>query len=120
MKLCHVTIYVNDLEESLQFYQTVVGLPVQSRFTAGLGVEIAFLGDGEAKIELIKRPGAEPVFIGKDIAIGFGVPDVEAKRAQLISEGVSAGPMLQPNPNTKFFFVTDPSGVSVQFIQEGH
>ncbi len=46
MKFCWCTITVKDMEESLKFYQEVVGLKLNRRFEAGPGVEIAFLGDG--------------------------------------------------------------------------
>ncbi|MDD5601014.1 MAG: VOC family protein, partial [Actinomycetota bacterium] len=32
MKFCWTTIMVNDLEESLKFYQEIIGLPVNRRF----------------------------------------------------------------------------------------
>ena len=52
MKFCWSTLTVNNLEESLKFYQEIIGLPIDRRFKAGPGVEIAFLGDGETKLEL--------------------------------------------------------------------
>ncbi len=53
MKFCWSTLKVKNLEESLKFYQEIVGLKINKRFNAGPGREIAFLGDGETKIELI-------------------------------------------------------------------
>lgn len=41
------------MEESLEFYTEIVGLNLNKRFKAGPGTEIAFLGDGETKVELI-------------------------------------------------------------------
>ena len=52
MKLCHVSISVRSLEESLQFYQDMIGLPVKSRSFVRHGLEIAFLGNSETEIEL--------------------------------------------------------------------
>ncbi|MEG3070260.1 MAG: VOC family protein [Candidatus Syntrophopropionicum ammoniitolerans] len=44
MKFCWCTISVNNLEQSIRFYQQIVGLSLNRRFVAGPGVEIAFLG----------------------------------------------------------------------------
>ncbi len=52
MKLCWSTLNVNNLEESIKFYTEIAGLEVVNRFKAGPS-EIAFLGSGETKIELI-------------------------------------------------------------------
>ena len=41
------------MEESLKFYQEIVGLNLVRRFNAGPNTEIAFLGDGETKVELM-------------------------------------------------------------------
>ena len=49
MKFCRCTITVNDLEESLKFYQEIVGLSLNRRFATGSGMEIAFLGAGGRK-----------------------------------------------------------------------
>ncbi|HCX61202.1 MAG TPA: glyoxalase, partial [Clostridiales bacterium] len=53
MKFLWTTIHVKNMEESLAFYQDVVGLKLMNRFNAGPGMEISFLGEGETKLELI-------------------------------------------------------------------
>ena len=53
MKFLWTTILVNDMDESLKFYEEIAGLKPVDRFQAGPGMEIAFLGEGETKIELI-------------------------------------------------------------------
>lgn len=117
MKMCHVTITVQNLDDSVRFYQDVVGLPLQNRFTAGVGIEIAFLGDGETKIELLWEQNHKEVFVGSDISIGFGVENAQAKREQLLAKNIEASTIVQPSPETKFFFITDPNGVKIQFIE---
>jgi lactoylglutathione lyase len=44
MTFLWTTISVRKMEESLKFYQEVVGLPLNRRFEAGPGMEISFLG----------------------------------------------------------------------------
>ena len=50
MKFCWSTLRVKNMDESLKFYEEVVGLILDKRFNAGPGMEIAFLGDGETKV----------------------------------------------------------------------
>ncbi|MBM7556791.1 VOC family protein [Halanaerobacter jeridensis] len=49
------TIHVNDLEESLNFYQDVLNLAEVKRLNPRPGVEISFLQDEGGTIELISR-----------------------------------------------------------------
>ncbi|MBR0598693.1 VOC family protein [Sinanaerobacter chloroacetimidivorans] len=116
MKLCWVTITVNDMEESLNFYQNIIGLPFIQSFQAGPEVQISFLGDKETKIELICN-GKKPQ-IGQDISLGFEVPSIDEKIQFLKEQQIAlhSGP-FQPNPHTKFFFILDPSGVKIQFVE---
>jgi len=118
MKFCWCTITVNDMEDSLKFYHEIVGLSVSRRFTAGPGIEISFLRDGETEIELIcdtthKAPGNV-----EGISLGFEVDSVEETIKFIKEKGleVDSGP-YQPNPNVKFFFVKDPNGVRIQFVE---
>ncbi|MGO1372333.1 MAG: VOC family protein, partial [Senegalia sp. (in: firmicutes)] len=70
MKFCWSTLNVNNMEESLKFYEEIVGLKVDRRFNAGANTEIAFLGDGETKIELICNDDQKQVNLGNDISWG--------------------------------------------------
>jgi lactoylglutathione lyase len=115
MKFAHVTITVKDLDESIQFYRDIVGLPVDRRYPAGPGTEIAFLGNESTKVELIQR-NADYSY-GKDISIGFETDSVTALAASLQAKGYDVGEMIQPNPHVVFFYITDPNGVKVQFLE---
>lgn len=118
MKFCWTTITVNDMDESLNFYKDVVGLNLNHRFGAGPGIDIAFLGNGETKIELICYKDKEKSQIGQDISVGFAVESLDEKLASLKEMGIPihSGP-FQPNPGTRFFFVQDPNGLKVQFVE---
>jgi lactoylglutathione lyase len=109
---------VKDMEESLKFYQEIVGLTIDRRFKAGPGMEIAFLGDGETKLELIHDSNIEEVNLGKDISLGFQVNAVDEMITFVKGKGleIHSGP-FQPNPNTKYFFVLDPNGLKIQFVE---
>lgn len=118
MKFCWSTLKVKNMDESLKFYEEVVGLTVNTRFKAGPGMEIAFLGDGETKIELICDENSNDVNIGTDISWGFEVKSVD-KMINFVKEkgiDVKDGP-FQPNPHTKFFYIMDPNGLKIQFVE---
>jgi len=118
MKFCWCTLMVKNIEESLKFYQEIVGLSVDRRFKAGSGTEIAFLGDGETKVELICNEANTEVSFGTDISLGFEVKKVDEMMAFIKEKGVSihSGP-FQPNPRVKFFYVIDPNGLKIQFVE---
>jgi lactoylglutathione lyase len=95
---------VKDLDESIKFYQEIVGLTLDRRFKAGPTDEIAFLGNGETKVELLCNGTKKDVEIGKDISLGFEVDSVDKMIEFIRGKGleVESGP-FQPNPHTKFF-----------------
>lgn len=121
MNFCWCTITVKDMEESLHFYQEIVGLKLDRRFKAGPGTEIVFLGDGETKVELICYENKKEIQMGKDISLGFAVESVDKMMEFVQSRGIAihSGP-FQPNPQVKFFFVTDPNGLKIQFVENIH
>lgn len=118
MKFCWCTITVNNMEDSLRFYQEIVGLSINSRFQAGPGMEISFLGDGETKVELVCDSNRKVLGNAEGISLGFEVGSVDEMIKLIKEKGleVDRGP-YQPNPHVKFFFVKDPDGVSVQFVE---
>ena len=118
MKFCWSTLMVKNLEESLKFYTEIVGLSVGRRFNAGPEKEIVFLGDGETKIELICDGTSKEVSFGQDISLGFEVNSVDEMMAFVKAKGIDIqdGP-FQPNPHTKFFYILDPNGLRIQFVE---
>lgn len=118
MKFCWCTITVHNMEESLKFYQEIVGLTIHRRLSAGPSGEIVFLGDGETKLELVDHGSNESVNIGNDISLGFEVSSANEKIQFLKEKGLEleSGP-FEPNPHVKFFFVKDPNGVRIQFVE---
>jgi lactoylglutathione lyase len=118
MKFCWCTITVNDMEASLRFYQDIVGLSINRRIPGGPGMEIVFLGNGETEIELIYNPNHKAPGNVEGIFLGFEVVSVDEMIKFISGKGlkVDGGP-YQPNPHIKFFYVKDPNGVSIQFVE---
>ncbi|HEX3027644.1 MAG TPA: VOC family protein [Clostridia bacterium] len=118
MEFCWSTLQVKNMEESLSFYQGILSLPLNRRFPAGPNMEIAFLGDGDTKIELVCSKDKENINIGQDISWGFAVNSLDETMKHLQENGVTSfnGP-FQPNPHVKFIYVIDPNGMKIQLVE---
>lgn len=123
MKFNWCTIEVRDLSESIAFYEDIVGLKLERRFFSGSENEIAFLGDGETKIELIYNKTTKPEVIGANISLGFESVCLEETMTLLKHKNIPIlahpvfGEIISPNPHIKFCYVKDPNGIKVQFAQ---
>lgn len=116
MKFLWTTIHVKNLEESIAFYSDLLDLKVVRRFAAGPDVEIAFLGNGtddETLVELLVNSKDSAVNFSEFISIGFAVDSLDAMRETLKSKGI---PVHGVTP--RFFFIKDPNGLNVQFVQQ--
>ena len=117
MQFCWCTVHVGDMEASLKFYQEIVGLRLTRRFNEIAGTDLAFLGDDQTQLELIVGKG-EP-YSGGGVSLGFMVDDLDEKMAFVKQRGIAvhSGPFA-PSPRTRFFFVQDPDGLLVQFVEQ--
>ena len=117
MNFCWSTLRVNNLDESIQFYTDIIELEVVNRFKTG-PLEIAFLGRGETKIELICMDESNEINVGSDISWGFEIESVNNMMDFLKDKGIAIheGP-FQPNPNIRFFYIMDPNGLKIQFVE---
>lgn len=118
MKFCWSTLSVKNLDESVAFYRDVVGLPLKRRFVSGPAMEIAFLGEDGTEIELTYNSAGAAPQPGRGVSWGFETPDLDAKLAEVKSKGytVLGGP-TEPVPGVRFFFMLDPNGMTIQFVQ---
>ncbi len=118
MKFSWCTIMVKNLNESIAFYEDIVGLKVNRRFEAGPETEIAFLGVGGTEVELIENKGKKDVNIGKDISLGFQVENLDEMMKFVEEKGIKieSGP-IKPNPKVRFFYILDPNGLKIQFVE---
>lgn len=117
MKFLWCTYYVKDMKESLQFYKDIVGLDIDKKFPIESG-EIVFLGSGETKVELI-FDGTDKWQGSKDgISLGFETDSLDEKMQMVKEKGIEIEGPFRPNPNTGFFFIKDPNGVKIQFVEQ--
>ena len=114
MRIKHVTFMVRNLEESIKFYETITELTISRRFQAG-PAELAFLtnGSGETEIELVCRPQG-PKFEGKGMFICFETDKLDEMHKIAQDKGLNPSDIHNPGDDTRYFYVYDPDGVSVQ------
>jgi len=112
------------MDESLKFYEEMVGLTVTRRFSPRENLDVAFLGNGETEIELLcdgLYPQTDAVTRAAldTMSIGFILDlPLEAMREKLIAAGhTEMSPILSPSPTIRFFYVHDPNGFKVQFVE---
>jgi lactoylglutathione lyase len=118
MNFCWVTLKVGNMENSMKFYNGVLGLPVSMRMGGG-GHEIVMLGDADKpKIELLYDESMKAGSPGNIVSVGIAVPSLEETMELMRSNGIDIlrGP-VSPAPNVRFFFVRDPDGVEVQLVE---
>lgn len=118
MDFCWVTIHVKELSTSLKFYQEIIGLKINRKMNPNPEMQIVFLRSGKTEIELIYDAKHTELSYGKDISLGFTVNsvDYEIERLKRNKISIQSGP-VQPNPHIKFFYILDPNGIKIQFVE---
>ena len=114
--ICHITIHTPNLQETVDFYQWLLDLPIAMELQTPTG-KIIFLGSKETKLELIEDKEAEKIN-AKSLTIGFLVEDINQKIAMLDAKSLTHTPIISPAPNTKFVFFTDLNGCQIQLCEE--
>ena len=121
MSFCWATIHVMDMQKSLSFYQEIAGLKINRRITPGPGMDIVFLGteDTSTEIELIQNENKQNHSYGIDLTLGFRVDSLEDTIRVLRERNfVDIQGPIQPNPEIRFIYISDPNGVRIQFVEQ--
>ncbi|MCH4889613.1 VOC family protein [Acidaminobacter sp. JC074] len=117
MKNLWTSIFVKNMDESVKFYHEILGLEMDRRYSPGPGMEIAFLGKGETKFELMCQEGFE-VSHTASVSTGFQVASLEESYQQMKTLGVKiATEPFSPSPYISFFFIEDPDGYRIQLVE---
>lgn len=109
MKFLWTTLHVTNLEQSLDFYQNQLGLPVVRQFEGE--VKLAFLGIGETQLELIEGD----VQTTQSISIGLQVENLDEWVSKLKDNYL--GPIISPMPGMRFAFFQDPDKHQIQLVE---
>ena len=121
-KLLHTRLRVNDLEQSVKFYDQALGLIATRRHTSPRGAQLVFLAtpNSDEEIELCQMPaGAVPVVVQPDLMhLAFEVTDLMAFAAALKVKGyaLSDGP-TRTSSGSIIAFIDAPEGYEIELIQ---
>ncbi len=125
MRLLHTMLRVGDLDRSIDFYTTVLGMQLLRKSeNAEYKYTLAFVGyegnPAQAEIELTYNWGTDKYEMGTAYGhIALGVPDVYAACDKIKASGGNvtreAGPVK--GGATVIAFVTDPDGYKIELVQ---
>jgi len=120
-KLLHTRMRVSDLDQTIQFYTTVLGLEVIERKTSPRGSRLAFLKvpNSDELIELTSFPPSGPVTVQEDLVhLAFQVESLDEAIASLNAKGVTItdGP-TQTSSGSRFIFIDAPDGYEIELIE---
>ena len=120
-KLLHTRMRVSDLDQTILFYVTVLGLEVLERKTSPRGSQLAFLRvpNSDELIELTSFPPSGPVKVQEDLVhLAFQVESLDETIASLTAKGVKItdGP-TQTSSGSRFIFIDAPDGYEVELIE---
>ena len=120
-KLLHTRMRVSNLDETIQFYTSVLGLEVLERKTSPRGSQLAFLKvpNSDELIELTCFPPSGPVKVQEDLVhLAFQVESLDHTIAALDAKGIKItdGP-THTSSGSRFIFIDAPDGYEIELIE---
>ena len=123
-KAIHMMIRVLDLERSVAFYRTALGLDVADRYDFD-SFTLVYLRNPEAEFEVeltLNNGRAEPYGLGDGYGhVAFCVDDLDAEHERLSEAGVGPQPIKEFHRDgglmARFFFIQDPDGYKIEVLQ---
>ena len=121
MKYLHTMVRVSDLERSLDFYCTKLGLVELRRYDEPKGrftnVFLAAPGDDLAQVELTYNWDPEEYGAGRNFGhLAYQVENIYALCQHLMDKGVTIN---RPPRDGRMAFVRSPDGISIELLQKG-
>ena len=121
MKYLHTMVRVTDLDRSLKFYCTHLGLKNMGRFDIEEGrftlVFLAPPGQPDAQIELTHNWDPETLGEGRNFGhLAYEVEDIYATCQKLYDAGIVIN---RPPRDGRMAFVRSPDNVSIELLQAG-
>ena len=123
-KAIHMMVRVLDLELSIGFYRTALGLDVAGRFDFD-SFTLVYLRNAEADFEVeltLNKGRTEPYAHGDGYGhVAFCVEDLDAEHQRLSDAGIGPQPIKEffrdGGLMARFFFVQDPDGYKIEVLQ---
>jgi lactoylglutathione lyase len=121
MKYLHTMVRITDLEKSLDFYCSALGLQELNRFDNEVGrfslIFLAAPGDEEAQVELTYNWDKEKLEGGRNFGhLAYRVKNIYQSCQRLMDAGVTIN---RPPRDGHMAFVRSPDGISIELLQEG-
>ena len=123
-KAIHMMIRVIELDRSIAFYRTALGLEVADRFDFD-SFTLVYLRNAEADFEVeltLNKGRTEPYALGDGYGhVAFCVDDLDALHARLGAAGIEPQPIKEFHRDgglmARFFFLQDPDGYKIEVLQ---
>lgn len=121
MKYLHTMVRVTNIEKSLQFYCTQLGLKELKRYDSEQGrftlIFLAAPGDEEAQVELTYNWDPEDYDEGRNFGhLAYEVDDIYAVCQRLMDAGVTIN---RPPRDGHMAFIRSPDNISIELLQKG-
>ena len=121
MKYLHTMVRVSDLDASLDFYCTKLGLKELRRYDSEQGrftnIFLAAEGDEDAQVELTYNWDVEPYPGGRNFGhLAYRVADIYGLCQSMMDAGVTIN---RPPRDGRMAFVRSPDGISIELLQLG-
>lgn len=123
-KAIHMMIRVLELDRSIAFYRTALGLEVADRFDFD-SFTLVYLRNAEADFEVeltLNKGREEPYALGDGYGhVAFCVDDLDGLHARLETAGIAPNPIKEFHRDgglmARFFFIQDPDGYKIEVLQ---
>lgn len=103
----HVSIFVPNVQKSVEFYQSLFGMPLLTRQDPGIN-----LSAGQGFLGIYPAQGGATSGSINHVCFGMENFDADAVLKQLLDRGIKASIRLRGD--TKELYFTDPDGIRVQ------
>ncbi|MDP2629792.1 MAG: VOC family protein [Candidatus Uhrbacteria bacterium] len=125
MKIHHIALTVNNLEESIEFYQNFFGFDRTQEFgREDMGARAVFLELDGMRLELwqfdsMKQNADElgDIYIRGIRHIAFEVDDIEERILFLQAHGLNPTKVKLGSSGHFYTFITDPNGIALELYQ---
>lgn len=123
-KAIHMMVRVLDLERSVAFYRTALGLEVADHFDFD-SFTLIYLRNPEADFEIeltLNKGRTEPYQLGGGYGhVAVAVGDLDAEHKRLSEAGIDPQPIKEFHRDgglmARFFFIQDPDGYKIEVLQ---
>ena len=103
----HVTVFVPNVQKSVEFYQSLFGMPILTRQDPGIN-----LSTGQGFYGIYPAPAGATTGSVNHVCFGMENFDADAVLKQLVERGIKGNIRLRGD--TKELYFTDPDGIRVQ------